>query len=163
VFLFCWSPHRKLACISHLSCAWQIPRLQVFLGTISQRTPSLQPTHSCPNWQQYDISYLVLCFYTLCRIQYIHVYSINYIRSIHTITSPIQPSLLCIQRGYMFRLAQSHPQAFHWLLNSSVLQCSRKWNPTRLFTNICWWDTRLKVKAKYWLRWFKHIQWHSTP
>jgi hypothetical protein len=52
--------------------------------------------------------------------------NVNYTRSIHTITSPTQPDLLRIQRGDMFRLSKSHPQAFHWLWTSGVLQCSCK-------------------------------------
>jgi hypothetical protein len=39
---------------------------------------------------------------------------LNYTGSVHTIISPTQPNLLCIQRGDMFRLSQSHPQAFHY-------------------------------------------------
>jgi hypothetical protein len=49
----------------------------------------------------------------------------NYTRIVHTIISPAQPNLLCIQRSDMFRLSQGHPPAFPCLWTSGALQCSR--------------------------------------
>jgi hypothetical protein len=67
----------------------------------------------------------ILCYTSgghLCRLMnYIClvITLVNYTSSVHTIISPSQPNLLCIQRGDIFQLSQSHPQAFPWFLTSS--------------------------------------------
>jgi hypothetical protein len=49
-------------------------------------------------------------------------YFVGYTRSVHTIISPTEPNVLCIQRGTTFRLSQSPPQAFNGRLEDGSVK-----------------------------------------